>query len=160
MVTNFTDWDAGLTHHGITGQKWGKRRFQNEDGSLTPEGAKRYGYQDPRKPQPVKAMTDTGTGGSKSSSSSSNGGESHEDYVKRKVAEAQAADKRWKESRTGKGTEKKKGKGGGKGSSGKGASNTAKQKRTGKAFKANLSKYDVSSSVMNKVHALLQKGRS
>ena len=31
-----------LTHHGIKGQKWGVRRFQNEDGTLTPEGEKRY----------------------------------------------------------------------------------------------------------------------
>lgn len=32
-----------LQHHGIKGQKWGIRRFQNEDGSLTDEGKKRYG---------------------------------------------------------------------------------------------------------------------
>lgn len=32
-----------LMHHGIKGQKWGVRRFQNEDGSLTAEGKKRYG---------------------------------------------------------------------------------------------------------------------
>lgn len=31
-----------LAHHGIKGQKWGVRRFQNEDGSLTPEGQARY----------------------------------------------------------------------------------------------------------------------
>ena len=31
-----------LTHHGIKGQKWGVRRFQNKDGSLTPAGKRRY----------------------------------------------------------------------------------------------------------------------
>lgn len=32
-----------LYHHGIKGQKWGVRRYQNKDGSLTPAGKKRYG---------------------------------------------------------------------------------------------------------------------
>lgn len=32
-----------LYHHGIKGQKWGVRRYQNEDGSLTNAGRKRYG---------------------------------------------------------------------------------------------------------------------
>lgn len=31
-----------LYHHGIKGMKWGVRRFQNKDGSLTPAGKKRY----------------------------------------------------------------------------------------------------------------------
>ena len=33
-----------LAHHGIKGQKWGIRRYQNSDGSLTAEGKTRYGY--------------------------------------------------------------------------------------------------------------------
>jgi hypothetical protein len=31
-----------LYHHGIKGQKWGKRRYQNKDGSWTPAGRQRY----------------------------------------------------------------------------------------------------------------------
>lgn len=31
-----------LYHHGIKGMKWGVRRYQNPDGSLTDEGRKRY----------------------------------------------------------------------------------------------------------------------
>lgn len=31
-----------LYHHGIKGMQWGKRRYQNPDGSLTPAGKKRY----------------------------------------------------------------------------------------------------------------------
>lgn len=38
-------WDGygELYHHGILGQKWGVRRYQNEDGTLTDEGKIRYG---------------------------------------------------------------------------------------------------------------------
>ena len=39
-------WDANfqdeLYHHDIKGQRWGVRRFQNEDGSLTSKGKTRY----------------------------------------------------------------------------------------------------------------------
>lgn len=31
-----------LCHHGILGQKWGVRRYQNKDGSLTAAGKKHY----------------------------------------------------------------------------------------------------------------------
>lgn len=30
-----------IVHHGIKGQRWGVRRFQNEDGSLTSAGRRR-----------------------------------------------------------------------------------------------------------------------
>lgn len=43
-----------LYHHGILGQKWGRRRFQYNDGSLTPEGERRYLINDGR----VKYDTD------------------------------------------------------------------------------------------------------
>lgn len=35
-------YDEYLEHHGIKGQRWGVRRFQKEDGSVTPAGKARY----------------------------------------------------------------------------------------------------------------------
>ena len=34
--------DNELLHHGIKGMKWGIRRYQNPDGSLTPAGRKTH----------------------------------------------------------------------------------------------------------------------
>ena len=31
-----------LYHHGVRGMKWGVRRYQNKDGTLTPQGVSRY----------------------------------------------------------------------------------------------------------------------
>lgn len=51
-----------LAHHGILGQKWGVRRFQNPDGTLTEEGKKRYNDDTPEsetwKKDEAKKLTD------------------------------------------------------------------------------------------------------
>lgn len=40
---NQNDYRSYLQHFGIQGMKWGVRRYQNPDGSLTEAGKKRYG---------------------------------------------------------------------------------------------------------------------
>lgn len=35
-------YEVYLAHHGIKGQKWGVRRYQNDDGTYTEAGKKRY----------------------------------------------------------------------------------------------------------------------
>lgn len=35
--------DSYLEHYGVLGMKWGVRRYQNKDGTLTSKGKKRYG---------------------------------------------------------------------------------------------------------------------
>lgn len=40
------DWehnDDYLIHYGVKGQRWGERRYRNEDGTLTAEGREHYG---------------------------------------------------------------------------------------------------------------------
>lgn len=54
-------YENSLQHYGTKGMKWRIRRYQNKDGSLTPEGRKRYSVRNGSK----------GTSSSKSSSSQS-----------------------------------------------------------------------------------------
>ena len=45
MTGRFDDWEGQhLEHHGIPGIKWGVRRYQEKDGSLTAVGRARYGF--------------------------------------------------------------------------------------------------------------------
>lgn len=49
-----------LSHWGIKGMKWGKRRYQNPDGTLTAEGKKRYGddsHEDYRRAHEKKSVS-------------------------------------------------------------------------------------------------------
>lgn len=41
IITRTSDTDE-LYHHGVKGMKWGVRRYQNKDGSITESGKKRY----------------------------------------------------------------------------------------------------------------------
>ena len=64
---DYLEYKNYLAHHGIEGQKWGRRRFQNEDGSLTPEGRAHYGVGEAENRGPSNTQ---GSYTSKSSSSS------------------------------------------------------------------------------------------
>ena len=61
-----------LQHHGILGMKWGVRRWQNKDGSLTAEGKKRYGSDYDDVPHAVKE-SEKSSGKSGSSDGGSSG---------------------------------------------------------------------------------------
>lgn len=51
-----------LEHWGLKGQKWGIRRFQNPDGTLTPEGIVRYAKKDAKEYARAKMSYGTGAG--------------------------------------------------------------------------------------------------
>lgn len=45
MTVLYYETSNELYHHGVKGMKWGRRRYQNEDGSLKPAGRGRYSAQ-------------------------------------------------------------------------------------------------------------------
>lgn len=72
-----------FAHHGVKGQKWGVRRYQNEDGSLTNEGKKRYGVDDSRGGGVARYPVTTQKSGSTTTSSGSTKGPNWVDRVQR-----------------------------------------------------------------------------
>ena len=50
--------DVYLSHHGIIGMKWGVRRYQNKDGTLTNAGKKRYSSDGPQAQVMEQRQTD------------------------------------------------------------------------------------------------------
>lgn len=58
--------DYELYHHGIKGMRWGIRRFQNPDGSLTKAGVKRYQEAEGKYDSAKKAYDSAKAGGNKS----------------------------------------------------------------------------------------------
>ena len=64
-------WDDCIIHAGIKGQKWGQRRYQNEDGSYTEAGMmRRYGHGHLSGPRHFGSSKSSYRTGSRSSSSS------------------------------------------------------------------------------------------
>jgi len=54
-----SEWNKDIHHFGILGQKWGIRRFQNPDGTLTAEGKKRYSNPDNVREDVEKGISET-----------------------------------------------------------------------------------------------------
>lgn len=82
-----------LTHSGIPGMKWGKRRFQYEDGTLTPEGRRRY----LKNPDERRGEGEQGVAIAKPKRQFSKSELRKREKAKKKKAAAEAAEKRKRE---------------------------------------------------------------
>lgn len=69
------EYELVLQHHGIPKMRWGIRRFQNKDGSLTPAGKKRY----------AKNQSDGDDKANDTAKKGTSESESNEDYEARKA---------------------------------------------------------------------------
>lgn len=126
-----------LCHHGVKGQRWGRRQFQNKDGSLTPLGREHYdvGESTESRYEPkayvVRKESDGKTGPSYYERTHPKTDEKKEETSTKTTASTDPmASQRAAYSK--KGTGKKKGKGGGKGG---GKAKTA-GKTTGKKLRS------------------------
>lgn len=71
-----------LMHHGVRNQKWGIRRYQNKDGSLTPLGKKRLAKLDKKQAKlDAKRNKISGNKQEKGKGTSKKEDKPHEDYV-------------------------------------------------------------------------------
>lgn len=56
-------YDEYLAHHGVKGQKWGQRNWQNEDGTYTDAGKRHYGWGNGRQFGGIKRLRIGAKGG-------------------------------------------------------------------------------------------------
>lgn len=77
-----------LQHHGVKGQKWGVRRYQNPDGSLKSAGRKRYGVGETVKRKYFTKKPATAKGSSKKSTDE----KKTEEQVKKKKSISEMSD--------------------------------------------------------------------
>lgn len=70
--------DTHLSHHGVKGQRWGVRRYQNEDGSLTAKGEKQRAK--------IEKWYDSGAGRRERNNFQRNGQTSYDAYKAHRTA--------------------------------------------------------------------------